>query len=481
LLEYLPHIGLLALVDILVIVLVIPWVLMTKKESTAAVAWCLLVFFLPLFGALFFWVFGYNTVYRPLHKKRRHRSRFQKGHPPQSREARRGQGDSGICDTTWNDLGSLALRVRAFPVSPGNVVHHFSDTVQAYEAILNAIRAARHHVHLEFFIFRRDDTGQQLLDLLTEKAKAGVEVRLLVDSMGTRGLGRRALAPLRSAGGKAWSFLPLNPLRSRLRVNLRNHRKIVIVDGEIGFTGGMNIGDEYLGKSKRFGYWRDQFLRLDGPGVAGLQRIFTEDWDFAANESLDGAAYFPKLKHAGESIVQIVESGPDQELNSIREVMFAAISSAREKLWIASPYFVPDSGLIDALRLARFRGVDVRLLCPLKPDKYITYYAARYYWPAVLGVGMKIYQYAKGFMHSKIMIVDGQWAFVGSANFDNRSLHLNFEAGCILHTPALVAELEATFLRDLEDSVPVELATFGQRGFVMRLKENACRLLSPIL
>jgi cardiolipin synthase len=142
---------------------------------------------------------------------------------------------------------------------------------------------------------------------------------------------------------------------------------------------------------------------------------------------------------------------------------------------------VPDSGLIDALRLARFRGVDVRLLCPLHPDKYITYYAARYYWPDVLAVGMKIYQYAKGFMHSKIMIVDGQWGMVGSANFDNRSLHLNFEAACIMHTAALVAELEAAFLRDLEDSVPVEIATFARRGFVMRLKENACRLLSPIL
>lgn len=480
--EYIPHITVFVTVaNTLVIVLVIPWVLMTKRESTAAIAWCLLVFFVPIFGGLCFWVFGYNTLYRPLRRKRRHRSRIQKGHPPASPEAERGGEDKEPPFHTYNQLGHLASRVRAFPVSHGNALTLIDDTQAAYDAILAAIGNARHHVNVEFFIFRPDGAGRRLLDLLTAKAKAGVEVRLLFDSVGSRGLGRRALLPLRDAGGKIAYFLPLNPIRSRLRVNLRNHRKIVVVDGLVGFTGGMNIGDEYLGSSARFGYWRDQMLQLEGPGVAGLQRIFMEDWDFAADETLEGDAYFPPLAKAGDAVVQVVESGPDQELNSIREIVFAAILSARERLWMASPYFVPDTGILDAIRLASYRGVDVRLLCLLHPDKYIAFYAAHYYWSDLMRVGMKVYQYAKGMMHAKVMLVDGQWGMVGSANLDNRSLHLNFEAACILHSPALVAELEAGFLRDLENSVLLDPRAFAARPFAQRLATNACRLLSPIL
>jgi cardiolipin synthase len=222
-------------------------------------------------------------------------------------------------------------------------------------------------------------------------------------------------------------------------------------------------------------------LRLEGPGVAGLQRIFMEDWDFAVEETLEGSAYFPPLSKAGDAVVQVVESGPDQELNSIREILFAAILSARERVWMASPYFVPDTGILDAIRLASYRGIDVRLLCLLRPDKYIAFYAAHYYWSDLMRVGMKIYQYAKGMMHSKMVLVDGQWGLVSSANLDNRSLHLNFEAGCILHTPALVAELEASFLRDLDNSVLLDARKFAARPFAQRLATNACRLLSPIL
>jgi cardiolipin synthase len=483
LLDFVSHLTVLAVIDGLLIAFVIPWVLMTKKDTTAAVAWCLLVFFLPLLGSLLFWVFGYNQVWRPIRRKQRHRSRFEAGHPPLTREASRGEPHSTLAEGTWNDLGTVALKVNAFAVSGGNAVTLYDETEAAFTALLQAIRGARHHIHLEFFIVRDDATGKLLVDLLAEKAKAGVEVRLLADSVGSRRLGWRwkALRPLREAGGKVSAFLPLNPVRSRLRVNMRNHRKITVIDGAVGFTGGMNIGDEYLGKVARFGYWRDQFLRLEGPGVAGLQRVFVEDWDFAANEPLDTEVYYPEVPDAGESIVQIIESGPDQDRNSIRELLFAAVSAAQERVWMATPYFVPDGGLLDALRLACYRGVDVRLLCPLRSDKALTDYAARYLWSDLLAVGMNIYQYAKGMLHGKMIAVDGRWGMVGSANLDNRSLHLNFEAGCILHSPPLIAELEASFLHDLETAVRVDGPAFSKRPFLARLKENACRLFSPIL
>jgi cardiolipin synthase A/B len=479
-LDYLPHVTLTAMLEIVILLVFIPWVLFTKKDPTAAVAWCLVVILMPVFGALLFWVFGYSHVTRPLRRKRRHRAAFRERHPPRNPEATRGAESNPEADDRHH-LGRLARRVGAFPLSQGNAITLYADTNDAFNALLDAIRQARHHVHLQFFIIRSDETGQRLIDVLAQKAKEGVEVRLLYDAMGCVRTRWALFRPLLQAGGKVFAFLPLNPIRSLIQVNLRNHRKIVVLDGRVAFTGGMNIGDEYLGKNKYFGYWRDQFMKIEGPAAGGLQRIFVEDWDFACHEALDGADYFPEVPKAGSGVVQVVESGPDQEVKSIREIFFAAITSARQRVWIASPYFVPDSGIFDALRLARYRGVDVRILSLLKPDHYIPFYAAHYYWPEVLGFGVKVYQYRKGMMHSKIMIADADWAFVGSANMDNRSLHLNFEAGCMLHTADLVAELEKQFLRDLEDAVLLDAETYAKRPFATRLTENACRLLSPLL
>ena len=465
--------------DLIVVACFLPWVLMTKKDATAAVAWCLVILLLPLFGALLFWVFGFTHVNRPLRRVRARRSAFRAKHPPRTTEAARGDDEDDV--PTYRDLGQIACRVRAFPVSPGNAVALYHDTQDAFAALFEAIRHARHHVHLEFFIFRSDPTTDALIALLASRAREGVEVRLLYDAMGSVGLASRTLRPLWKAGGKATAFLPLNPLRSRVQVNLRNHRKVVVVDGHVGFTGGMNVGDEYLGKSERFGYWRDSFLRLRGPAVAGLQRVFSEDWHFATQQALDGDAYFPELPPAGEAVVQVVESGPDQEVKTIRELMFAAILSARERVLITSPYFVPDGGLLDALRLARLRGVDVSLLTVLRPDHWIAYLAARYFWGELLGAGVRIYQYRRGMMHAKVLTVDGRWGLVGSANFDNRSLHLSFEAGCAIHTPEVVAELDRQFDRDRDESARLDREKFARRPFRARLAENACRLLSPLL
>jgi cardiolipin synthase len=477
--EYLPHITTVTFVlEMTVLATIIPWILMTKRNATAAVAWCLVVVLMPLFGAMLFWVFGYSHVSRPLRRVQRQRSAFRAKHPPRKQEAARGK-DEDL--STWNDLGEVACKVAAFPVSPGNAVTLYHDTELAFDAILGAVSAARHHVHMEFFIVRSDATADRLISLLAEKARSGVEVRLLYDAMGCVQLKGRTLRPLLEAGGRATAFLPLNPLRSRIQVNLRNHRKVVVIDGRTAFTGGMNVGDEYLGKDAYFGYWRDSFLKLEGPAVAGLQRVFAEDWDFACQEALNGDAYFPELADAGDVVVQVVESGPDQDVKTIREIIFAAILSARERLWVASPYFVPDSGLLDALRLARYRGVDVRLLTVLKPDHYLAWHAAHYYFAGLLDAGVEIHRYKRGMMHAKVIMADGRWAMVGSANLDNRSLHLSFEAGCVLHTPALVTELETQFCQDVLDSVRLDADTFAMRPFVTRLTENACRLLSPLL
>jgi cardiolipin synthase len=375
----------------------------------------------------------------------------------------------------------LATRLGSYPPQAGNRVTLYHETQTAFADLCDAIRDARQHVHLEYFIIHPDETGRQVLDLLTEKAKAGVEVRLLFDAVGSRRLNRRAVAALLGAKGRCCSFLRVSLLRRRIQFNMRNHRKIAVIDGQVGFIGGANIGNEYLGKNPKFGYWRDAQLRLRGPAVAALQGIFVEDWDFASDENLRGGAYFPELPPAGDAVVQIVESGPDQDTNRIRELVFAAITMARERLWIASPYVVPDQGILDALRFAARLGVDVRILSPRTPDHWLTYFAGRYYFANLMAEGVQLYEYTKGMMHSKIILVDSQWASVGSANLDNRSLHLNFEANCILHSRDLVAELEKAFQHDLRDAARLEPHAFRRRSFTGRLLENACRLLSPIL
>jgi cardiolipin synthase len=306
----------------------------------------------------------------------------------------------------------------------------------------------------------------------------------LFDAMGSYALSNRALAPLVAAGGKASTFLSLNPLRRRFQINLRNHRKITVVDGATAFIGGLNVGDEYFGLNRYFGFWRDTHLRVVGPAVCDLQNVFAADWSFATGETLgDGeeARYFRAGGASGPHAMQIIDSGPDQEIKAIREVVFAAILKAKRRLWIASPYFVPDPALLDALCLAAYSGVDVRFLGQLKPDKWLAHFAARYYWSGVLRAGVKIHQYAKGMMHSKVMLVDDEFASVGTANFDNRSMYLNFEVNCLIYSPEIVRSLEQSMLRDFADSMLLDAAEFARRPFAARLMENACRLMSPIL
>jgi cardiolipin synthase len=473
--EYWPHLAaVFSVLNIALIVVFLPWVLLSKKDATSTVAWCLLVLVVPPLGAFLFWGFGYNYL---LHRVRRQRGERS----GRSRQFPHPDGPPHHADRGEHNLGELAERVNAYPLRRGNNLTVFHETELAFNSLLDAVAAARHYVHLEYFIFRSDATGIRLLDLLAQKAKEGVEVRLMYDAMGSLHLKGRSLRPLLESGGQATGFLPLNPLHSLIRFNLRNHRKITVVDGQIGFTGGMNIGDDYLGKNPALGYWRDCFVRLEGPAVADLQCVFRQDWEFTCGETLADEKYAPPQPGSGNVSVQIADSGPDQETNTIREIYFLAIISARRRLWISSPYLVPDNGLFDALRAARYRGVDVRILTLLRPDHYISYYAGLYYAADLLAYGVKIYLYRKGMMHAKMMMVDGRWGMIGSANLDNRSLHLNFEIGCILHDAEQVAQLETVYQRDLDDAVPLDQKTLEARSLASRALENACRLFTPAL
>jgi cardiolipin synthase len=470
-----------AVIDVILKIAIIPWVLSIKKEAISAIAWCLLVIFVPIFGSILFVLFGYQSVHRPLKRKRRHRQAFRVRNPAGRHAVHAETGQAEDPDETWEGMGRLARRLDAYPVTAGNRLTFYSEGQPAFDDMLAAIRAAEHHVHLEFFIFQYDALGRKFLDLLAVKAKAGVEVRLLYDSMGSRQLGWWRLRKLRRAGGRPEAFLPVSLLRRRIQINLRNHRKILVVDGKVAFTGGLNIGDEYLGKNKRLGHWRDTSVKIEGPAVESLQRTFIEDWDFAAGESLEGGAYFRADAEAGHESVQVIQSGPDQEVKAIREIYLAAVFKARRRLWVTSPYYVPDQGLRDALCMSGRTGIDVRLILPYIADHPSVFYASRYYLHDLLEAGVKVYLYTNGFIHSKVWIADGQWASVGTANLDNRSLLLNFEVNCLIYTPGAVAELEAQFERDLKDSIRLDRKVYARRPLASKLAENFFRLFSPVL
>jgi cardiolipin synthase len=463
--------GSLALLNIAIAGATVFWVLSIKREPTSAIAWCLLVLFLPIIGALLFVLFGYQSVYVPLRRKRQHAGRFR-GRPAPPEPVADG----------YEGLAGLAQSLGARPLLGGNAIALYHDGAPAYEAMLQAIHEARHHIHMQFFIVRGDESGKRFMIALAEKAREGIQVRFLYDAVGSWRLHKRVLRILTDAGGKALPFLTLlNPLRRRIQINLRNHRKLLVVDGRVGFTGGLNLGDEYLGRMPFFGPWRDEFVRVEGPAVAGLQRVFAEDWDFSADEELNDAVYYPDLLPKGNASVQIAWSGPDQDIKTIREVYFAAIMRARERIWLATPYFVPDDGLFDALCLAARLGRDVRVICPLRPDKWVPLLAARYVWTELLQAGVKVYQYANGFLHLKLLMIDDVWSSVGSPNFDNRSLFLNFEVTCLIESAEVQKELEQTYLRDLEQSIRLELQTFSERPYAAKMAENVSRLLSPVL
>jgi cardiolipin synthase len=463
------------LIDIIVTGLTLVWVLHLKRETMSAIAWSLTVILVPFLGAFLFFLFGYQWVARPLRRKQQRRRLF--------RQICVWSSEASVpVPRRWQMLARLAEHAEGFPVTAGNAVEFYHEGKPLYTALLEAISSARHHVHIEFFIFRSDACGEQFIEALSAAARRGVIVRFLYDSIGAHDLSRRLLRQLRRAGGRHAPFLPvLNPLY-RLRVNLRNHRKIVVVDGRVAFTGGFNIGREYLGLDRRYGQWRDTHLRLEGPVVAGLQRVFLEDWHFATSEAVGGEEYYPKWSEPqGEVLAQVVASGPDGEYKAIRETYFAAIVHARRRVWLASPYFVPDSGLRDALCLAARSGVDVRFLTLFRPDKWLPFLAARFYWSDLLDAGGKIYQYIPGMMHSKYLLVDGQWASVGTANFDNRSLFLNFEVNCQFFDSAVTQKLEEQFLSDLAQAVRVDREVFAQRPWMSRIFENGARLFSPVL
>lgn len=366
-----------------------------------------------------------------------------------------------------------------------NHVDIFDGSHEFFQNLFNDIAAAKKSIHIEFYTIYNDRVGNQLRTLLEEKAAQGVEVRVLYDSWGSRGVKPSFYNGLRAKGGEAAQFLMTTSNLFDFRINYRDHRKIVVLDGKKGYIGGFNIGDQYLGRLEKFGPWRDTHLRIIGGGVYSLQQRFIRDWN-ATNDKQHKIehyrSYFPAIKvKDGYTAMQIVDSGPDSRLEKIKLGYLRLINSAVDHLYIQTPYLIPDDTLLDALKVAAHSGVDVRIMIPCKPDHPFVYRATQYYARVLANEGVTIYYYERGFMHAKTVMVDGKIASVGSANLDYRSFKLNFEMNCFIYDHAVVDQLERIFIDDVRDSRVVTPEMFAAQPFWLRFKQTFCRLLSPIL
>ncbi|WP_288530297.1 cardiolipin synthase [uncultured Secundilactobacillus sp.] len=468
------------------VILAIITVFRQPRDIAAIWAWLLVLLLLPVVGFIMYAFVGRQL---PKNKLFRVKSHVQMQLDERLQQQRDAIGNEDLpADLVSNSERALVQMFKtsdqAF-LARKNRVKIYIDGKALFHDIIEDIQRATSSVNIEFYTFYNDKIGNEILNLLVKKAKAGVEIRVIYDPWGSMGTYRSFFKPLIEAGGYVEAFLARSAILD-FRLNFRDHRKIVVVDGKVGYVGGFNIGDQYLGRKEKFGYWRDTHLRITGSGVFGLQSRFFLDWNATAKAGqlpVDHIEpkYFPLTTVKGDTNLQIVSSGPDSALQQIKMGYIKMIQSAHKTLWIQSPYLIPDDSVLDALRISVMAGVDVRIMIPHMPDHPFVYRATQYYAHQLAKQGVKIYYYEAGFLHAKTIVIDGRIASVGSANMDYRSYKLNFEINAFLYDEKLAQQLADIFEMDVRKSRRITAEMFDNQSFYLRFKQNFSRLLSPIL
>jgi cardiolipin synthase len=468
-------------VDLVLATFAIVSVLRHRKEPVAMLCWVMAILLLPYFGLVLYGLLGSQWVVRQTQRRRQRVAHLITKLEAWSRQRADGTAEETDFPEDLRAIAALGRHLVDMPATRDNAVGIYQESEVTFAALEEAIRAAKHHIHAEYYIWRPDDTGYSFRDLLVEKARAGVECRLLLDSVGCFWIGRRFTRPFTEAGGHVAFFLPLRPFGKQLSPQMRNHRKIVVVDGEVGFMGSQNIGDEYRGRLKKLSPWYDTHMRLAGPAVSYLQRTFCEDWLFATRQDLAGEDYFPEPQRSGQAIVQILPTDPEQNINPLEQILFAAVSSARYKIRIGTPYFVPSPALRMAFTYARSRGVEIELVLPTRSDSMIALWAGRSFYRELLERGVRIYEYAGGVLHSKLVTVDDRWCMLGSANMDVRSFRLNFEITALIYDQGVTRELASSLQGFCHRAHEISLRELRTRPMHQEIVEGTARLLTPLL
>ena len=472
------------MVGYLLAFIIILRIVLQRREPTATLAWVLFILLLPYVGAALYLLVGRRRLNRQIRKRRARQTELIPHLERQEQEVAQFQVEEAPANLTRpsdRELVLLSNRMGSRPPTCGNRVELLAKAKDTYWELEACIEGAKDHVHMLYYIFEDDPTGKRFRDLLVKKAKEGVMVRLLTDGVGSYGLDS-FMGPLRAAGGQHAEFLPVGAFRRHWNLNLRNHRKIAVIDGRVGFTGGVNIADSYMPRRwRKIPPWRDTHITLRGPGVQHLQEVFAEDWFFATGRDLISERWYPEQQPAGDDVVQIIASGPDTATEPIQRIFFTAVTMAKERVWLTTPYFIPDQAMCVALETAALRGVDVRLLLPQHSDHPLVLYAGRSYYDTLLESGVKIYEYGASFLHAKSLVVDRTWGTVGSANMDVRSFRLNFEVNAAIYSQRFVDRLAEVFIQDLAGAEQVTSKHRDTRKMPQRVAESVSRLLSPVL
>ena len=447
--------------------------IMNSRTSQGSIAWILALGLLPIPTALLYLVFGWKAFddYAT--------DRIRNGRAARPLRAK----DLALIDRETSDLWPVQVKVSEVPFLTGNDVEVLVDGRATFDSIFAGIAQAKDYLLVQFYIVRDDRLGQELAERLIERANAGVKVYLLYDDLGSTGMPKRYRTQLREAGIKVAGFNQRHKfLRfyGPSRINYRNHRKIVVVDGEHAWVGGHNVGVEYLGENPRFGRWRDTYVRVSGPAALGCALLFREDWEWATGEVLP-ATPPETVATPGDQSVLVMGSGPADKLEECAIAFTDIIGRARERLWIVSPYFVPDTDIRTALFAAKLRGVDVRVMLPNEPDHKLVWLASIAHADAMMEHGVAVHRYEDGFLHQKVVLMDDQIASIGSVNFDNRSFAINFEITLWFTDKQAINEVEAMLVEDFKSCRTVTLQEVKARSLPLRFLTQAARLLSPVL
>ena len=458
----------------------------TKRDPLRTMMWVIVLYFLPVAGLILYIFFGQN--YRKTKIFNRKSLRDLKYIDRLSRQQILMLRKSEIFDdypeqAGFKNIMTLLLNNSKALITEYNKIDVYHTGNETFDEIKKALLMAEHHIHMQFYIIEDDCIGNEIKDILIAKAKEGVEVRVLYDDVGSWDLGSKYTKSIKKAGGKIYPFMKVRLPFLSSKLNYRNHRKILVVDGKVGFMGGINVADRYLDGGK-FNYWADTHIKIEGEAVLSLQTVFIVDWYFVCKEILmrKRYQYFPSPNIVGKTLVQIVASGPDSDWAGIMQAYFAIINSAKTHIYISTPYFTPNEGVLTAIKTASLSGVDVRLLLPENSDSRLVYWSTLSYLSELMEAGVKIYLYNKGFIHSKFITADGCISAIGSANMDMRSFEHNFEITSIIYDNNITKELETSFQIDIQNnSKQVNPEKWENREWYKPTIEGAARLLTPML
>ncbi|MGV3539122.1 MAG: cardiolipin synthase [Rufibacter sp.] len=456
-------------------------------STSKTLAYLLLAIFVPVGGMLIYFFFGINYKKRKMYTKKLVEDEIflQELEQRVLTYSKETLETSSTTVQGYKELVNLLLHDGLSPLTRGNKVKLLLNGEEKFPEVLQALRQAQHHIHIEYYIIDNDAIGNQIKEILIQKARQGVEVRLIYDDYGSRSIRRNYVDELRAAGAEAYPFFKVYFWLLANRLNYRNHRKTIIIDAKTAFVGGINVADRYINiphKKKQL-FWRDTHLRIDGPGIYYLQYLFFCDWNFCSGQQLPPLEHYfiAKPLTTSNSLVQIAASGPDSPMPTILLSLLQGIYLAREEVLITTPYFIPGESILQALAVAALGGVKVKLLVPGISDSVLVNAAAWSYYDDMLKAGVEIYLYQKGFIHSKTMVIDGAVSMVGTANMDNRSFELNFEVNAVVYDPAISQQLREVFYQDIRQAEKINLQEWRERPHLKQFFEKLARLLSPLL